>query len=139
METLNGPVHSYPLIILESHLDTFGHVNNATYLQLFEEARWEMITANGYGLKRVQETGLGPIILEVQIRFGRELRLRQKVTIKTRISSYSRKLAVISQEIVNEENQLCCKAEFKFGIFDLKERKLTIPTNEWLHALGIPV
>ena len=33
----------YPVIIREQHLDSYGHVNNATYLQLAEEARWEMM------------------------------------------------------------------------------------------------
>ena len=31
---------SYKVKIRESHLDTLGHVNNAVYLVLFEEARW---------------------------------------------------------------------------------------------------
>ena len=34
-------VFTYPLLIKETYLDTFGHVNNATYLTLFEEARWD--------------------------------------------------------------------------------------------------
>ncbi len=44
----------YDTQIKEHHLDSFGHVNNATYLSLYEEARWESITENGYGLKEVQ-------------------------------------------------------------------------------------
>ena len=32
-------MHTYKLRIIETHLDMFGHVNNATYLQIFEEAR----------------------------------------------------------------------------------------------------
>ena len=41
--------HEYPMTILEHHLDTFGHVNNAMYLQLFETARWQWITDGGDG------------------------------------------------------------------------------------------
>ncbi len=50
--------HEYQLLIHEGHLDSFGHVNNATYLNLFEEARWDWITARGYGLK---EMGAAPL------------------------------------------------------------------------------
>ncbi len=53
----------YEVIIKEQHLDTFGHVNNAVYMQLFEEARWEFITENGYGLKEIQLLKKGPVIL----------------------------------------------------------------------------
>ncbi len=35
-----GEAHEYHLLILEKHLDTFGHVNNASYLEILEEARW---------------------------------------------------------------------------------------------------
>ena len=54
-----GTVHEYELLIHEAHLDTFGHVNNAKYLEVLEEARWDFITRNGYGLDevvRVMET-----------------------------------------------------------------------------------
>jgi acyl-CoA thioesterase FadM len=50
-----SPVHEYTVLIIERHLDTFGHVNNATYLDLFEAARWEWITSNGFGLERIRE------------------------------------------------------------------------------------
>ena len=129
--------HSYPLVILESHLDTFGHMNNAAYLQVFEEARWDLITANGYGLQRILETRLGPVILEVNLRFRKELKLRQKVVIETVLKSQSRKLVNIAQEIVNEEGQVCCTADFVCGLFDLKERKLVLATPEWLKGIGL--
>ena len=129
--------YRYPIMILESHLDTFGHVNNATYLSLFEEARWDLITSNGYGMERIKETGLGPIILEVNLRFRRELLLRRKFFIETRFLSYEKKLATLCQEIVDEAGVVYCSAEFKFGLFNVKERKLAHPTPEWLKAIGV--
>lgn len=51
----------YELTIKEHHLDTFGHVNNAVYLELFEEARWEFISENGYGLKKIQNEKKGQL------------------------------------------------------------------------------
>lgn len=133
---INPNIHRYELVIIESHLDTLGHVNNATYLSLFEQARWDLITSNGYGLQRIQETGMGPVILEVNMRFRRELLLRQKVIIETYFKSYSKKLADISQKIVDNSGLVYCTAEFKFGLFSLKERKLSLPTPEWLKAIG---
>lgn len=66
-------IHSYPLIIKETCLDSFNHVNNAVYLTLFEEARWDLLTTNGYDLKKIKETGLGPVILEINLKFSKEL------------------------------------------------------------------
>lgn len=126
----------YPIIIKEHHLDTFGHVNNATYLQIFEEARWEFISARGFGLKSIEGSGLGPTILECHIKFLREIRLREKIIIESEMLNYDGKIGYLKQEIKNEKNELCCEAKFTFGLFDVKARKLVLPTPEWFHAVG---
>ena len=36
------------IVISEAHLDSFGHLNNARYLELFEQARWDLITEGGF-------------------------------------------------------------------------------------------
>lgn len=128
-------IYSYPLLIKEHHLDTFGHVNNATYLAIFEEARWEFVTDNGYGLQKMMDTGLAPTILEVKLRFLKEVRLRDEVVIQTQILSYKGKIGVILQQMMRGE-EVCCNAEFTIGLFDLKERKMVLPTPEWLAAIG---
>ncbi len=130
---------SYSTTIRESHLDTFGHVNNAVYLQLLEEARWEFITARGYGLDVVTKTGVGPTILEFNLRFRKELRLRQKITIVSQGISYDRKIGKLKQEIYNEAGELCFEGIMTYGLFDTKERKLVLPTPEWLNAIGVTV
>lgn len=130
-------VFSYLTTIRESHLDGFGHVNNATYLQLFEEARWELITQGGYSWEDVQKEKKGPVILELSVKFLKELRVREKVRIETRCISYARVIAELEQKIWNETNELCTVARFKFALFDLEKRKLLKPTEKWLKALGL--
>ncbi|MBI3541449.1 MAG: acyl-CoA thioesterase [Deltaproteobacteria bacterium] len=127
---------AYELMIRELHLDTFGHVNNATYADLFEEARWQLITQNGYGLKEVQERKIGPVVLEMDIKFLRELTLRERVKIVSKMLSYEKKIARMSQIIYNEKGEEACTGLYTFGLFDLKARKLIPPTPEWLKAIG---
>lgn len=132
-----GPIHEYPLVIREHHLDTFGHVNNATYLDILEEARWDLITRNGYGLEQVHRLQVGPTVLEVQLRFVRELRNRQQVTIRTWLESYPRKVGKLAQQIWNQADELCTDALFTIGLFDMTSRRLVRPTPEWIAALGL--
>ena len=132
-----GEVHEYRLLILEKHLDTFGHVNNAAYLEILEEARWDLITRNGYGLEEVHRRGIGPVVLEVSLRFARELRNRQAVTVRTWTQSYSGKIGKLAQQIVDEAGEVCCDAVFTIGLFDLNARRLIRPTPEWLKAMGL--
>jgi acyl-CoA thioester hydrolase len=132
-----GTVHEYEVLIREQHLDTFGHVNNAKYLEILEEARWDMITRNGYGLDEVVRRRVGPTILEINLRFDRELKNRQRVTIKSWVESYERKVAKVRQQISDEDGKLCCEALFTVGLFDVAARKLILPTVEWLRAVGL--
>jgi len=130
-------IHRYPLTILEHHLDTFAHVNNATYLQILEEARWDLITQRGFGMNEVQEKGQGPIILEINMKFLKELKLRQKVIIESETISHTRLVADLRQVILNEAGDKMFEAKITFGFFDLKKRKLIHPTPEWLKAIGV--
>lgn len=125
----------YKILILESHLDTLGHMNNATYLVLFEEARWDLITKNGFGLKEIQKRQLGPIILEVNLKFLKELRLREEVTITTEFLHYKGKVGQLRQQMLRSKGEIACEAVFTFGLFDLNQRKLIEPTPEWRRAL----
>jgi thioesterase III len=128
---------TYPILIREHHLDTFGHVNNATYLELLEEARWEFITGRGFGIRRIQESGLGPTILEINIKFKKEIRLREDITIESQITSFNRKIAYLKQVIINSNAEVAAEAELVMGFFDLNARKLVIPTDEWMYAIGV--
>ena len=132
-----GTTHEYELLIQEQHLDTFGHVNNAVYLQILEEARWDLITRNGYGLDEVHRLKIGPTILEVRLRFKQELRNRQRVRIRSWVESYSGKISRFEQHILDDAGSVCCEALFTVGLFDLTARKLIPPTPEWLAALGL--
>jgi thioesterase-3 len=132
---MQGNIFSYPMIILESHLDTFSHVNNATYLAMLEEARWDLITKNGFGLEAIKATGIGPTILEINIKFLKELRLREKIIIETELTSYVGRIGVLTQRILRD-GELCSVAEIKIGLFDLSKRALIAPIPEWLKAIG---
>lgn len=129
-------IFTYPVLITESHLDTFGHVNNAVYLRLFEEARWDFLTRNHYGLHRIQTSQMGPTVLEIKLKFIRELRLRETVVIESRVLCYEGKTGVLSQKMLRH-GELCCDAEFVMGFFDMVARKLILPTPEWLSAIGV--
>ncbi len=134
---MQGGLHEYRLSILEKHLDTFGHVNNAVYLEILEEARWDLITRNGYGLDEVQRRGIGPVVLDVHLRFVRELRNRQAITVRSWVESYSGKIGKLGQQVLDDAGELCCDAKLTIGLLDLATRKLIRPTPEWERGLGL--
>ena len=134
---MSAQLKSYEFIVKEHHLDTFGHVNNSMYLQLFEEARWQIITDGGYGLAEVQKNQKGPVILEITIKFLKELKLREKIKINYETVNYTGKIGQVKQQMINEKNEVACEAVFTVGFFDLVLRRLINPTEEWKKAIGL--
>lgn len=129
------PIHE--VLIREGHLDSFGHMNNATYLALMEEARWEAITRGGYGLREIHKAGQGPVILEVNLKFLKEIRLRERIRITVEMLDYDGKVGHLKQHMIKDDDTVAAEAVFVFGLFDLKSRKLIEPTPAWRTALGI--
>jgi len=130
-------VFEQSIVIREQHLDTFGHVNNARYLEIFEQARWDLITDNGFGLEHIRSSGTGPVILEVSLRFLRELKNRDRVLVRSFVDSYEGKIGHMTQLLVNDAAQICCEGKFVFAQWDTRSRKIIAPTPEWRVAVGL--
>jgi YbgC/YbaW family acyl-CoA thioester hydrolase len=133
----NPLFHEYPILIREAHLDTFGHVNNAQYLTLFEEARWQVITERGFGLREIQKSGTGPVVLEANLKFKRELKLRELIIIRTYLPTENGKIATLKQEMVKEGGEVACESTFTIAFFDTNARKIINATPEWRKAIGL--
>jgi len=128
----------YEVQIKESHLDSFGHVNNSVYLNLYEEARWDFITKNGYGLDQVLKEKKGPVILDLQVRFKRELKNRENIIIEsTPMVIEHSKILTLNQKMIKTDGKIASEAVFTIGFFDLRERKLIPASSEWMRALGL--
>lgn len=127
---------TYSCTVRDTHIDAFGHVNNAAYLQLFEEARWDIIASNGYGMKEIQEHQQGPVILEVTLKYRKEILPNQTIRIDSHCIMKSERIYIVQQQMFNDNNDLCSEAVFTGALFDLKKRKIIPPTKIWLKAIG---
>jgi YbgC/YbaW family acyl-CoA thioester hydrolase len=130
-------VFEYKVQIKEFHLDTFGHVNNAVYMSLYEEARWDFITQHGYGLEKIKSEKKGPVILESLIKFRRELVNREWITIISEPADPEKsRIMKIEQKIMKPDGSLASEATFTVGFMDLVLRKLILPPEDWRKACG---
>jgi len=135
------PKFETQIIIRESQLDSFGHVNNADYLQIFEDARWDLIVQRGFDLAHIRKSKTGPVILECNIKYLKELRSRDMITVTVenlgREPGAHPKIYKLKQEMIKSNGEVCCEAVFTYALFDLENRKLIEPTPEWRKAVGI--
>lgn len=134
----HNEIFEYELVIKESHLDSFGHVNNAVYVQLYEEARWDFITKNGFGLEVIQKEQVGPVLLDLQVKFKREIKNREIIKIQSQTRELmNSKMMVLEQKMIKSDGRIASEAVFTVGFFDMKLRKLIDASPSWLRAVGI--
>jgi acyl-CoA thioester hydrolase len=133
----SNKIFEYKVQTKESHLDSFGHINNAVYVQLYEEARWDFINKSNMGLDFIQNTQVGPVLLEMQIRFKREIKNREELIIRSQaLELKSSRIILLDQKIINSDKKVASEAVFTIGLMDLKLRKLIDADENWLRAIG---
>jgi len=130
-------VHEKTIIISEAHLDSFGHLNHARYLELLEQARWDLLTERNFGIEVIRRTKTGPVVLEVNVKYTRELGPRDAVVIRTELVKYEGKIGALRQQMLKSDGAIACEAIITFALFDLERRKLIEPTPAWRYAIGL--
>lgn len=91
--------YTYTTEVRGYELDSFGHVNNAVYLNYNEQARWNILKESGF-LNDFLQSGLFLVVVETNIRYMRELKMFDKVEVITSLKQESPYL-IFYQEIFN--------------------------------------
>ncbi|MBO6516917.1 MAG: acyl-CoA thioesterase [Bacteroidia bacterium] len=110
------------------HCDAYGHVNNARYLELLEEARWEALVKNDV-LKHFEALGLQFFIVNVNISFKKPVVPNDLADVQTSVKEFGRMSITFLQEIY-VDNALTTQADVTFVLFDTKASKPTSLTPE---------
>lgn len=96
--------------------DIYGHLNNASYLHLYEEARSEALEEMHFPLQKFIEQNIHIYIIRIEIDFQKSISLGEEVTITTRITDMNRLWGIWFQEIHNSRGECCNQARVK-GVF----------------------
>lgn len=106
------------------HLDLYGHVNNARYLEFLEEARWTLIEGE---VGKWMERGLSFFIVNINISYRSPAVLGMTVEIHSTISKYGRRSCVITQRVRDRESgRVIAEADVTFVIADASGKAIPI-------------
>lgn len=117
-------------------LDTQGHLNQAVYLQYAEHARWELLRAAGLPQEKLLADGVGPVALEVTVKFRRELRGGERVRVSCRFEYGQGKTFTVAQQILKEDGTVAAEITGVAGVLDLTTRRLVADPAGRLAALA---
>ncbi len=127
----------YVFTVSPDLLDDYNHVNNARYLDLYERARWDILEKSGMGRDTVKKNKIGPVIIEVTVRFSLELLPGEEIKIITTSKRKNELVFYFNQQMVNSKGKIASKAVFTSSLFDLEKRKMVRPDGMWLAAMGL--
>jgi 3-oxoadipate enol-lactonase len=115
------------LTVYPDECDAFGHLNQASFLSLFERARWETLRA-GPGMDLFDRTGTWPAVRKTVIEYhaaafpGDVLRFEQELTHVGRTSFTMRQIARRGRD-----EALIATAEFLFVCVNRQGRPVSVP------------
>lgn len=106
-------------------LDSFGHVNNAVYLNYLEQARWEIVQKLGL-LELFRNTESFLIVVETYIKYINELTIFEKAYVET---TMHRKgfFVEFKQNIFKADQSKVAKSTIKCLFVDKDRSPLDIP------------
>lgn len=100
------------------HADFYGHVNNARYLEFFEEDRWARLESK-IDLRKWAANGLGFLIVNINVNYRKAVQVGETLVVTTDIEKINTKSAVLKQEILfKETREVAADAMITFVIID---------------------
>lgn len=132
-----GQVHIAKIPVYETYLDVFGHVNHAKYLELYEQARWDWMADYNLSLADIHRLQVGPVILNVNLDYRKEVLARQTLEIHTQVADYQKKIFTLLQTMHLPSGEVASTLKITGGMMDLKARRLVMPPEIWLDAFGM--
>ncbi|MEU1012734.1 acyl-CoA thioesterase [Streptomyces sp. NPDC088810] len=119
--------------------DVQGHLNQAVYLNYAEHARWSLLQAAGISQARLLARGVGPVALETNIRYLRELLAGDEVDVTCAFEWGGGKTFRIRQEILKADGTVAAEVTAVGGLLNLAERKLVPDPREVFKELATDV
>ncbi|WP_084521678.1 acyl-CoA thioesterase [Nocardia uniformis] len=115
-----------------SDIDPQLHVTSAAYQQFADHSRYECVQAAGVSVDELLRDGLGPVNLEAVIKYHRELRVGDYVTVTCAWVWGAGKTYRVENTLRRADGELAATLSYVCGLLDLKQRKLIAnPAAEW--------
>ena len=122
-------LHKTPLEVRGYELDSYGHVNNAIYLNYFEHGRWDLFKKLHLN-DIIHDSNCIIVVTDTHVRYMREAKLYDELEVHTRMMRQGPYL-IFKQRIMNKQTGMAiARGEIKTIFLDNETRKPTeIPTG----------
>lgn len=110
------------------HCDAYGHVNNARYLEFYEECRWTFLQP-AMDKKVFEALGVIFVVVNVELSYKKPLLPEDLAVVSIQDLEYSNMSMTIHQSI-SVEDKICSTAKIKFVLLDEGTQKARAVDDE---------
>jgi thioesterase-3 len=96
--------HQTKIIVRGYHLDVYGHVNNARYLEFLEEARWAACDNKPATLAWFMQQHYALTVNRIEIDYKRPATMGEHLLVKSDVLKRETKHWLLSQDIVRQSD-----------------------------------
>jgi len=120
-------------------LDSFGHVNNAVFLNYLEKARCDFMLLKGLQFDDFFKWHRYPVVIRANLEFKRPAHTGDRLAIKARVTSSTQTSFTLRYEIINlGTNALILTGETSHVFIDDNNRPTRIPGEFYDKFIGHP-
>ena len=117
------------------HLDGYGHVNNARYLEFMEEGRWDFFDQHPEMIKELHQAGRAFVVVNLNIDYLAAARQGDDLVVMTGIVEVGERSGVCHHRIVRSDGTLIARADLTFVLLDMRANKASAIEGEVRQAL----
>ena len=108
------------------HLDVFGHVNNARYLEFLEEGRWALFD-EGINLEDLAREGFAFNVVNINIDYRQPVFLNDLICVETGLEKIGHRSATLRQTVKRQASgEVVADAAVTFVMLSLQEKKAAV-------------
>ncbi|MCW4148060.1 MULTISPECIES: acyl-CoA thioesterase [Halomonadaceae] len=116
-------VSSTQLRVRGYHLDGYGHVNNARYLEFMEEGRWAFFDEHPALMKELHAAGRAFVVVNLNIDYRAAAVQGDDLVVVTGIIDVGDRSAVCHHQIRQKDGRMVAQADLTFVLLDVQANK----------------
>nr|WP_295710684.1 thioesterase family protein [uncultured Halomonas sp.] len=117
------------------HLDGYGHVNNARYLEFMEEGRWDFFDQHPAMIKQLHQAGRAFVVVNLNIDYLAAARHGDDLEIVTGIVEVGERSGLCHHRIVRKDGTVIAQADLTFVLLDMRANKAAAIEGDVREAL----
>ena len=103
--------------VMSYELDSFGHVNNAVFLNYLEKARCDYLTIKGLSFNDFSKWKRNPVVVRANLEFKNPVIAHDELVINGWISDHTAATFSMTYKIINQKNNKLILKASTFHVF----------------------